>query len=592
MSYAVKTRSIPLAVAAALALAGAVLCAPAAVAAPDTAIGSVPRLSADQPDQATTIAAPGDSASLTTTFSTTKVASVTDIVFVLDTTGSMSFKLAAMSTGLSQFVQALADNGASDLAFGVYIFGDKDFGDAFQWDLPLTPLSSTFTASDVASKIQNATPTSGGWDSPEDALLAGTTVAATTPWRDGAQHEEILITDASSKVRTCPDFCVDGQAPTLTTFQADAAANDVHVTVVPASASYGTSSSTLTTLGDMATAFDSSTTPVSSAADYVDRLNSEVVLNPENDTPITVVPSLTVTYADGTTSHDVTAAVTPSGATAVAPGTPVPFTLTATAVSAGAVARPGAVSTVEVDYTVQGTSTLVARQVITFTAPTALQAVHVVYVDDDRDGATVTPVSGTATTLTGVSGASVGFAQAQAAAGIPDGYEFESLDNVATYDTDTTVDQTITVHLVHKHVAGTLDTTRTITYVGPEGYPIPDPVVQPLSWAVDTDEVTGVVIYTSTQDYAAVDTPVVTGLAPDAATVPEAQGSVQNAKPEDTQVTVTYTAVPAPVVQAGPSAAAGGSGFMVKGGLGGAVLMVVAVGIGFAIVRTRKVDMA
>jgi len=75
------------------------------------------------------------------------------------------------------------------------------------------------------------------------------------------------------------------------------------------------------------------------------------------------------------------------------------------------------------------------------------QIVNVVYVDDDNDGAIVTPAEGTTTTLTGNPGEDVGFTEQMARDGVPDGYQFSSIDNVATFSSDPDVSQTITVHL-------------------------------------------------------------------------------------------------------------------------------------------------
>jgi hypothetical protein len=75
------------------------------------------------------------------------------------------------------------------------------------------------------------------------------------------------------------------------------------------------------------------------------------------------------------------------------------------------------------------------------------QTIRVTWVDDAAGGAAVTPVSGTQTVLTGESGTTVGFTEAMAQAGIPEGYTFVSVDNIGTFDFINDVDQIIVVHL-------------------------------------------------------------------------------------------------------------------------------------------------
>ena len=77
------------------------------------------------------------------------------------------------------------------------------------------------------------------------------------------------------------------------------------------------------------------------------------------------------------------------------------------------------------------------------------QNVTVTYVDDDANGAAITPTAGTVTAFTGMPGDPVGFTTAAAQAGVPAGYEVASIENVATYDVDPAVDQVIVVHVRH-----------------------------------------------------------------------------------------------------------------------------------------------
>ncbi|MDR2566847.1 MAG: PKD domain-containing protein, partial [Bifidobacteriaceae bacterium] len=155
----------------------------------------------------------------------------------------------------------------------------------------------------------------------------------------------------------------------------------------------------------------------------------------------------------------------------------------------------------------------------TLVVATPVQTVSVVYVDDDAAGAPVVPVAGTRTVLVGNRLTPVGFTEAEARAGVPSGYVFASLDNVATFDDDDQVEQVITVHLAHHHTQSSLVVTRTVEYSG-AGALTPAPVVQDLSWLVDADDVTGEVVYSAAAGYPEVVSPVVPGFYADPRTVP------------------------------------------------------------------------
>ena len=172
-----------------------------------------------------------------------------------------------------------------------------------------------------------------------------------------------------------------------------------------------------------------------------------------------------------------------------------------------------------------------------------LQIVNVVYVDDDDAQVVVTPEEGTKTTYAGESGAAVGFTEVLAKAGMPHGYEYVSMINVPTFDDDTTVDQTITVHLRHGYSTLELITTRTIHYQG-AGPSTPIDVTQSITWTATTDLVTNNVVYTTTSsEFPAVSTPAITGYMSDIASVPVLPvTSPTSEKPESIAVTVTYTA--------------------------------------------------
>jgi len=519
------------------------LTGPATQAAPTDPIGSLNHFGVDHTEQTATIANPGDSASLTTTMSVGVVRDMVDIVFVLDTTGSMSPRLATMAQGLAQFATNVAAAGGSDVAFGIYVFGDQDSGDLFDWAMPLTALGGTTTITDVVNTLTTGLHSNAGGDFPEDSLLAGTTIAANTPWRAGAQREEILVTDAASKIRGAPLF--GGQPPTLATWQTVAANNHVNVSIVNGSGGTtgidsGAAASTVT-LRQMSDAFGSDATeaPVT-AAQYTDLLTHRVVFGGTTPT-YTIVPTLTVTYADGTPSTDLTATISPSVPTPVSV-TPVSFALTATAAAASAITRPGETSTAYVEFTDQATGVIVGRQTITF-ATTAEQSVNVVFVDDDAAGAVVTPVAGFATTLTGAAGAPVGFTETLARTGIPAGYDFVSIDNVTTFPAAGAPAATITVHLRHSTDTDRLVTTRTVHYTG-AGAATPPDNVSSITWTVTTDAVSHVATYSATPaTYPAVTSPAVPGYTPDIAQVMGVtEPSPTTTRPLSTTVTVTYSA--------------------------------------------------
>ncbi|MCL2317156.1 MAG: VWA domain-containing protein, partial [Actinomycetia bacterium] len=359
---------------------------PYAAAGPGDPVTTVDRLSVDKPTQATTVDGSGGSASLTTVMQGSTVNPVIDVAFVLDTTGSMSSKIATMSQGLSQFAQNIASAGGKDLAFGIYVFGDLNVSectatpDVQRWELPLTPLGGTTTINTVVNRLNNL-PRNNGCDSPEDSIWAGFTVSATAPWRAGAQREVIVVTDSPGKENSGN---VNGQAATLANWKAYATANNIHVTIVPAPAATTSGGAGTKSQIEMANTFGSDASAVlDSASAYVSYLTNQIVFQNGAAISFTIVPKLTVTYADGTTSTDAIVTSTPSVATTVGASAPVAFTLEASLVPVADIARPGATTTVYQEFVDQRSGSIVARQTITLTAPAA-QTANVVFVDDDN----------------------------------------------------------------------------------------------------------------------------------------------------------------------------------------------------------------
>ena len=176
-------------------------------------------------------------------------------------------------------------------------------------------------------------------------------------------------------------------------------------------------------------------------------------------------------------------------------------------------------------------------------APEELGQATIRYVDDDLDGAAVTPKEGTPSVLEGTVGSPTGFTEDDARAGVPDGYVFASLENAATF---TGPDQTITVHLTHHRTVTSMTTTRTINYTGAETNPAD--VVQTIDWEVATDDVTGAISYSNTTGYPAVPSPTIEGYTADPETVPAvAPVTGGETRPTDETATVTYTPAAAKV---------------------------------------------
>jgi hypothetical protein len=192
----------------------------------------------------------------------------------------------------------------------------------------------------------------------------------------------------------------------------------------------------------------------------------------------------------------------------------------------------------------------VDSEVVVTYDPIPEQVVHVLYVDgevvDDATGEPlpVEPAVGTVTVFRGLPGAPVGFSEDAARAGVPEGYVFSSLANVEAFDEATSTDQVITVTLGHAHAVNELPITRTIRYQG-AGTATPKPVVQSVTWLVDRDLVTDEAVYSSTEGYAAVESPKVVGHTVDIALVAGTEPvAAAVLAPVDTEVIVTYKFIP------------------------------------------------
>ena len=521
---------------------------PSTHADPTDPVTPVDQLNVDQATQTGSVSAPGESATLTTNLRAATLNPTVDIVFVIDTTGTMASRLPRVVDGVSQFVKNLTTAGGDNLAFGIYTFGDlMEPRDVQKWALPLTTTSSGLTAEDVSFKLAHQLWwNDGGGDTPEDAIWAGFTVAATTPWRPGAQREVVVVGDIGSWERLDKAYYINGQAPTLANWKAYSDANNINTHFVNASGT-ANNDSVITDIGSPSKPFRNVETiqntfgsdhfaPIDPQG-YTDLLTKAVVVRNGSAATFRITPKLTVTYADGTPSTDLVATATPSAATTVDGTAAVGFQLTARAVAAKDIARPGQTTTAYLELVEQGTNSVVARQTITFTAPDP-KTVRIIFVDDDNRGETVAPVAGFKDTYTGMPGQPVGFTETLARSGIPSGYVFAALNNVVNFGP---TDETITVHLRHAADDGTVTTTRTIHYTGAASNP-PD-VPQILTWDTVKDVVTNITTYTArATEYPAVASPVIPGYTTDKLTVAALPvTSPTTTAPASSEVTVTYS---------------------------------------------------
>lgn len=120
-----------------------------------------------------------------------RVGGALDIVFTIDTTGSMFDDIAAVQGSARRIVGQVASSGA-DYRIGLVDY--KDLGDAYQARVDL-PFSTDTGAINAAIDALSA---SGGGDFPE-SVYSGIVTALSLPWRDGAKKVVILAGDAPPK---------------------------------------------------------------------------------------------------------------------------------------------------------------------------------------------------------------------------------------------------------------------------------------------------------------------------------------------------------------------------------------------------------
>jgi hypothetical protein len=116
-----------------------------------------------------------------------------DLVFALDSTGSMAPYLSSVTAGIQE-IAAQARAASPDMRIALVDFKDTDQGDPYasQVDVPFTTDVSVFGAT------LNEIAATGGGDGPE-ARYSGIMTALDLPWRPGVRKEVIAMTDAPGK---------------------------------------------------------------------------------------------------------------------------------------------------------------------------------------------------------------------------------------------------------------------------------------------------------------------------------------------------------------------------------------------------------
>ena len=134
-----------------------------------------------------------------------------DVVYVMDTTGSMSGYRTILANTVNQFNADLEAAGASDIYWGAAFFGDMYIDNPwYGMSLPL----GEYPLSTVSSAIATLHSTGGG-DAPEDACAAYMKAIAETEWREDAQHVVVLITDIDTKYADYRDTAFNTRSTTL-----------------------------------------------------------------------------------------------------------------------------------------------------------------------------------------------------------------------------------------------------------------------------------------------------------------------------------------------------------------------------------------
>lgn len=149
------------------------------------------------PSSYTTTLGIGESATINKTITVTQgtpTAAKVDIVFVADTTGSMSGEIASAIAGAANILSTLSALG--DVQFGVASY--KDIGDVYtsRIDQGLT------TNSTAVTNAINTWSASGGGNFPEANLISWTQVAEDIAWRTDSRRFIVTFGDAPGHIST------------------------------------------------------------------------------------------------------------------------------------------------------------------------------------------------------------------------------------------------------------------------------------------------------------------------------------------------------------------------------------------------------
>jgi len=289
-----------------------------------------------------------------------------DILYVIDTTGSMEEIRDTIANTVNQFTDDLVAAGATDIWFGAAYFGDS-YIDYPWFDIEL-PLGA-HDLDDVKAAISALT-TTGGGDAPEDALYAYIMAIKSTDalWREDAQRVVVVITDDATKLR--PDVEVDGYPVTVE--GAVAITNDYGIDAV--FVSFDTNfldfigstydGTTAITMKSFANGLGITEYRWLTEAELQTALSTAVI------PPVTEIPTYecearveSITYnSDNAVSNDVTVTIAAPSSFLLAGGETKEFNLTAVATSDPA--RTNETTTVEIGFYVDGVK--VGSQTLTF----------------------------------------------------------------------------------------------------------------------------------------------------------------------------------------------------------------------------------
>ena len=137
-----------------------------------------------------------------------KVKSNVDVLFVMDTTGSMNSYSSWVSNAMVSMQSQLNKLGANSIHWGEYSFGDQDADSPFgHTDIVM----ADYTDTEFANKMSTLSRFDGG-DFPEDDILATLQGGQESAWRSDSTKFIILLTDESTKTR--PDQAISGYSVT------------------------------------------------------------------------------------------------------------------------------------------------------------------------------------------------------------------------------------------------------------------------------------------------------------------------------------------------------------------------------------------